>query len=419
MPAMRKIQTKKGHDPYAALRSPSFRLFLIGNSLVFLCIPIVPMAVGWELYSRTHSALDLGLMGFFAFLPFLLFGMLGGNVADRYDRRRVTLASNFLFILGVLGLALVSHFQDRLDHFNYWVFGCLFLMGTSNAFYIPAKQALLSQLVPRETLLNAVTWNSALFQFASVMGPFLGGFLMKTLPFPVIYALVALLESIFVLILLFIRPEQRPLSKGPITLKSLLEGARFVHKTKPILATITMDLFAVLLGGCTALLPIFVKDILKGDEGTLGLLRGAPAAGAVLMALLISRRPLKRPGVTLLWAVAGFGAATIVFGLSRSLWLSMAMMFLIGALDEISVIIRGTLVQVLTPNRLLGRVQGVNYLFIYSSNELGAFESGTVAALIGAVPSVVLGGIGSIVVVLGVTYLWPQVAQLKSLHRAK
>src|SRR5690348_11571634 len=140
MPVMRKIQKKTTHDPYAALHHPNFRLFLAGNSLVFLCVPIVPMAVGWELYSRTHSALDLGLMGFFTFLPFLAFGMLGGNVADHYDRRKVTLASNFLFILGVLGLSLVSHFQDRLDHFNYWVFGCLFLMGTSNAFYIPAKQ---------------------------------------------------------------------------------------------------------------------------------------------------------------------------------------------------------------------------------------------------------------------------------------
>lgn len=399
------------------MRHPSFRLLIAGNILVFLGVPMISMTVGWELYGKTGSALDLGLVGFCSFLPFFALGLVGGNVADRFDRKWVIAVSNLVFILGLSGLALASFHRDSLEHFNYCVFAALLVMGSANAFYVPAKQALIQQLVPKNSLLNAITWNSAIFQTGSVLGPFLGGFLLKHIPYWQIYALVGLLETAFLFFLFFIQPEKKPLSKEPITLHSLAEGARFVHKTKPILATITLDLFAVLLGGCTALFPIYVKDILHADEFALGCLRGAAAGGAVFMAMMLSRFHLKKPGKTLLWAVAGFGAATIVFGLSKSLWLSLLMMFVIGALDEISVILRGTLVQVLTPSRLLGRVQGVNFLFIFSSNELGAFESGVVAALLGPVPAVVLGGMASIGVVLLVSRLWPQVAALKPLSK--
>src|SRR5581483_2255187 len=262
------------------------------------------------------------------------------------------------------------------------------------------------------------------FQLASVTGPAACGLLLARLPSWTIYATAVFFELLFLGALLSLELQKTKIKKEPITLRSLAEGGKFVWNTKPILATITMDLFAVLLGGCTALLPIFVKDILHSGPETLGWLRSAPSLGALLMAFWVAKRPMKKPGLTLLWAVGGFGAATIVFGLSSDLWLSLAMMFLIGALDEISVILRGTLVQVLTPDRLLGRVQAVNYMFIYSSNELGAFESGTVAQLFGqggagAVPSVILGGIGSILVVLGVSVLWPEVAKLKSLQDQK
>lgn len=375
--------------------------------------------IGWELYEKTHSALDLGLVGFFLVLPSLAFGLLGGNVADRFDRRLVLVLATSVYALCLFGLSLVSGSQVDIPQFRVFVFSLLFLMGTCDAFCIPAKQSLLPQLVPRQTLPNAVTWNSTTFQTAAVTGPVVCGFLLKKLPYSTMYESAMVFEVIFVIVLLLLRLESKRSDKSPITFKSLGEGARFVWNTKPILATITLDLFAVLLGGCTALLPLFVKDILHTGPEMLGWLRAAPAIGALCMALFVARTPLRKPGLTLLWAVAGFGAATVIFGLSRNLWLSLGMMFLIGALDNISVIVRGTLVQMLTPDRLLGRVQSVNYLFINSSNELGAFESGLAAAILGPVPAVVLGGLCSIGIVLVVSRIWPQVARLGSLQKSR
>ncbi len=410
---------KKTHDPYAALRLVDFRWYLVTNSLVTFGTQMVGTALGWELYEKTGKALDLGLFGLFWALPFICLAPLGGNIADRFDRRVTMVLSTLIYALALVGLALGSYFHDRIGHYNYWVFGVALVAASSNAFYIPAKQAFFNQLVPRSVLPNAVTWSSSTWQAASVLGPTAAGMLITRIPYPVIYGTTVLFEVVFILVLLSLRYGKQTGTKAPLTLQSLTEGARFVWKVKPILATITMDLFAVLLGGCTALLPIFVKDILRTGPETLGWLTAAPSIGAFCMALLVARTPMKRPGVTLLWAVTGFGAATIVFGLSRELWLSWLMMFLIGALDNISVIVRGTLVQVLTPDRLLGRVQALNYIFISSSNDLGRFESGVAAALLGTVPAVVLGGIGAIGIVLWVKWKWPEVAALKPLHRQK
>ena len=413
------MPTPNRHDPYAALRSRDFRVYTVTNFLVVLGAQMVSMAVGWELYGKTGSALDLGLVGLFQVLPFLALGLLGGNVADRFDRRLIVALSTVVYVLGLAGLMAVSIHSDSLAHFNLWVFACLFFMGTANAFYVPAKQALLPQLVARKDLANAVTWGSGTFQVASVTGPALCGWMLANFPYWSVYSFSLAAELGFALAALGFQAGQRTAERKNISLRSLGDGARFVWNTKPILATITLDLFAVLLGGCTALMPIFVKDILKSGPQTLGWLLAAPSIGAFFMAMLVAQRPpMGRPGKALLWAVAGFGAATIVFGLSKNLWLSLAMMFMVGALDNISVIVRGTLVQVLTPDWLLGRVQAVNFLFINSSNNLGAFESGVLAQLLGgAVPSVVLGGIGSILIVLGVAWVWPQVARLGPLHR--
>lgn len=417
MPAMGKSQRKNHHDPYAALRSRDFRLYIITNFLLIFGNQMVVTGIGWELYAKTGQALDLGLMGLSTVLPFFLFGLIGGNVADRYNRRTILIIATIIYTAGLGGLCLVSAYHDQLTNLRWFIFGFLFLTGTCNAFYIPAKQALIRQLVNPKDLSNAITWVSSTFQLASVTGPMACGFLLEKVPYPIIYSFAIIFEMVFLGAFITFRLRKTTDDRKPISLKSIAEGAKFVWNTKPILATITLDLFAVLLGGCTALLPIFVKDILHTGPETLGWLRSAPATGAFLMALWVAQKPLKKPGLLLLWAVAGFGVATIVFGLSKNLWLSLAMMFIIGGLDNISVIVRGSLVQILTPDRLLGRVQAVNYLFIYSSNELGAFESGTVAALVGAIPSVVLGGIGSILVVIAAAFLWPQLAQLKSLHK--
>ncbi|HVZ81536.1 MAG TPA: MFS transporter [bacterium] len=416
---MKKSQRKKGHDPYASLRSRDFRLYIITNFLLIFGNQMVIVALGWELYMKTGQVLDLGLMGLFTFLPAIGLALLGGNVADRYDRRRILIVSTLAYLAGLAGLCWASSLHDESANFRWVVFGFLFLMGTCNAFYNPAKQAMIRQLVAPKDLTNAITWGSSAFQLASVTGPAACGFLLERVPYPYIYGTSIVFEVLFLFALMGFDLRKQARNRASINITSLMEGARFVWNTKPILATITMDLFAVLLGGCTALMPSFVKDILHSGPFSLGWLQAAPSIGAFLMALTIAQRPMKRPGLLLLWAVAGFGAATIVFGLSRNLWLSLAMMFLIGALDNISVIVRGSLVQVLTPDRLLGRVQAVNYLFINSSNQLGAFESGTVAALVGTVPSVVLGGIGSIAIVLGVAYLWPQVARLRSLQATR
>ena len=413
-------KTKKLHDPYGALRSRNFGLFTPANFLTFFGSQMVFMTVGWELYGKTSSAMDLGLVGLSLVLPSLALGLLGGNVADRFDRRSIVVLCTIVYTFCLVALGLLSRSPESPQHFRLLIFGLLFLIGTCDAFCIPAKQALVPQLVPPQAIPNAVAWNSTAFQTAAVTGPAVCGYLLRSVSYSTIYWSAALFEIIFIVIILSLRLNPHDLKREPITLLSFAEGARFVWNTKPILATITLDLFAVLLGGCTALLPIFVKDILHSGEETLGWLRTAPAVGALLMAVTVAQVPLKKPGQTLLWAVAGFGLATIVFGLSKNLWLSLSMMFLIGALDNISVIVRGTLVQVLTPDRLLGRVQSVNYLFINSSNELGAFESGLAAAILGsAVPAVVLGGIGSILVALGVSVLWPQVAKLKSLQSQK
>jgi MFS family permease len=410
-------QTKPSHDPYAALRSRDFRFYVATNFLIILGAQMVGMAVGWQLYHITGSALNLGLVGLCQVLPYLAFGLFAGNVADQHNRRLIVVLTTIPYVMGLGGLLTVSLFAGKMSHFEVGVFSCLLFMSMANTFYIPAKQSLLPELVPRRDLANAVTWSSGSFQVASVAGPALCGFILEHFPYSTIYWMDIVFELFFAVIVLTFRSPSKPLKKEPITLKSVGDGARFVWHTKPILATITIDLFAVLLGGCTALMPIFVKNILHSGPQTMGWLLAAPSVGAFCMAMLLTRfPPLKRPGKALLWAVAGFGAATIVFGLSKNLWLSLAMMFMIGALDSISVIVRSTLVQTLTPNRLLGRVQAVNFLFISSSNNLGAFESGTAAALLGAVPAVVLGGLGSILVVLFVAKIWPEVAKLGPLE---
>lgn len=398
------------HDAYAALRYPGYRCLLAGAVLASIGAEIQVTVVGWELYQRTNSAWALGLTGLAQFLPVLLLALPAGQAADRYSRRGLFQCAQGMSLLASLGLAALSWWQGPVE----LVFLCLVLSGMVRAFSAPARAALLPQVVPIETLPNAVTWNSSGWQLANISGPVLGGVVVAvTDSYVLAYMLAATGSLACILLLVPIQPRQIQRSSTERTLAGLLAGVQFVWRNELLLAAITLDLFAVLLGGATALLPLFARDILLvGPEG-LGWLRAAPAIGALLMAVTLAHRaPLKRPGRALLLAVAGFGAATIVFGLSQLFYLSFAMLVLTGALDNISVVVRGTLMQVLTPDNMRGRVAAVNTVFISSSNELGAFESGATAALFGPVISVVSGGIGTLLVVLLVLGRWPQLLQL-------
>lgn len=374
------------------------------------------VAIGWELYERTHSPLALGGVGLVQVLPIILFALIAGHVADTFSRRLVLMIAEGVLALAALGLATVSATHGGIAA----IYACLLLAGTARAFQAPARASLLPQIVPRAAFPNAVTWASGGFQLASVIGPALGGLVIalagRAAPIFLINACAAL--AFLCLVSLIRRPQNRSANADAedishedesqtgarpsrtMTFASLIAGFQFVWRTPIIFAAITLDLFAVLLGGAVALLPIYAKDILAVGAAGLGWMLAAPALGAVAMTVLLTHLPpFKRSGRTLLWAVAGFGMATIIFGLSRSFAVSLLMLFTLGALDQISVVIRSTLVQLSTPDEMRGRVAAVNGMFIGTSNELGGFESGVAAAAFGPTAAVVLGGVGTLIVV--------------------
>lgn len=405
----------KAHDPYQAFRIRDYRFFAAGNILSVIGRQMIAVAIGWEVYQRTHSigreyaASMLGYVGLVLALPVIIFAIPAGQVADRYPRRFILLVTQVLTIISSLGLAIWSWHHASFA----WMFSLLFLSGITRTFSWAARTPFMSNLVPADVLGNAVTWNSSLFQGASVIGPVLGAFLLVRMGFPFIYGLDAFFALTFFVLLLPISHRQENGKPAAQSWSALFSGIRFVFDTKMILATITLDLFAVLFGGATALLPIFADQILHCGAQGLGWLRAAPSIGAVGMGVLLAYLPpMKRTGRSMLQAVAWFGIATIVFGLSKSFWLSMAALALLGAVDTVSVIVRHTLVQLLTPDTMRGRVSAVNNVFIGSSNELGAFESGMTAAWFGPVVSVVGGGIVTILVVLASMKIWPQLMQL-------
>ena len=410
MPASTEVAAR---DPYAALRYTDYRYFLAGRLAASMGSLMIDVAIGWELYERTNRALALGFVGLVQVVPIILLALPAGHIADRFDRKRIAMASLLLLISGSLALAAISFTVGPIP----LIYVTLFVIGVALSFHRPAVAALLPQLVPAEKFANAVTWNSVGWQLASVVGPALGGLIIAWRHHAgIVYVIDAGLMMVFVICLTQIRGQQVARAKKAVTLKSLLGGVRFVWHTKVILAAITLDLFAVLFGGATTLLPVFAKDILHvGAEG-FGWLRAAPSIGAVLVAvLLLGRPPMRQAGKSLLFAVAGFGLATIVFGLSRSFPLSLAMLVLAGGLDMISVVVRQTLVQLRTPDEMRGRVSAVNSVFIDTSNEMGGFESGASAALFGPVLSVVGGGIVTVLVVSAVAVAWPELRSMKGL----
>lgn len=385
-----------------------------------ICESMVEVAIGWEIYERTNSATALGLVGLVEALPVMVLSLIAGHVVDRHSRKNILLLTLLAPMACYLGLAAVSYFQGQVA----LIFGLLCAAAIAKAFRSPTRSAFVPQIVPLNLLSNAVTWNSSLYQVAAMTGPMIGGFLIAGLKnYGLVYALSAIGNLVFFICVLSIHENPRNTPKEPLTKQSLLAGVDFIRRTPLILSTITLDLFAVLLGGATALLPMFARDILHTSPTGLGWLRAAPALGAFGMALLLAHlppriSPLKDAGRTLLWSVTGFGIATIIFGLSKSFWLSLAMLFLTGVFDNVSVVVRSTLVSVMTPDKMRGRVAAVNYVFIGASNELGAFESGITAAAFGPIAAVVGGGIGSVLTVLAVMWIWPDLRKLKSLEDA-
>lgn len=404
------------HDPYAALRERDFRLFLSGNFLWVLGFKMQTVAVGYEVFQRTGSPLALGLVGLVQILPVLALALIAGHLADRFDRRLIIMATLACTILASVGLAVVS-----LQGSEVWaIYLLVAIIGVARGFSQPARSSFLPQIVSRHRFPNAITWSTGAFQLAFVLGPALGGLLIAAFAggTAAVYLCHAAVAAIFFGLLSMVRSRPVTHNVEGMTLASLAAGAKFVLSQKVMLGALTLDLFAVLLGGTTALLPIYASDKMLGvgPQG-LGWMEAAPALGAVLMTVLMAHRPpMRRAGLTMLLSVAGFGVATIVFGLTRWLPLSLAMLFLTGALDNISVVIRHTLVQLLTPDAMRGRVSAINGMFIGASNELGAFESGVVANLaeawhsggaissasdvaFGATFSVVGGGLGTLLVV--------------------
>lgn len=399
------------HDPYAALRFRDFRLLISGRLIAQIGEMTVSVAIGWELYERTGDAFALGLVGLVQVIPVILLSLPGGYVADRYDRKLATLISQIVLVLCSLALAGLSLTNGSLP----LIYLTLAIIGAARAFNNPAEGALTPQTVPPEHYFSAATWSSTVWQLSAILGPAVGGLIIgianSAAP---VYLLNALAGMVFIGTLIALKVKYKGdvvVNEPPV--QALKQGWRFLRDSPVILGAITLDMFAVLLGGVTFLLPVFAKDILHVDALGLGILRTGQSIGALMMAFAITRRPpFEHAGKTLLWAVAGFGIATIAFGLSTSFWLSMALLILMGALDNISVVVRHSLLMIFTPDEMRGRVNSVNTIFIGASNELGGFESGALAAAIGPVAAVILGGFGTLAVVGLVAQYIPKLRQL-------
>ena len=389
------------------LQQPRFLYFWGARLAGMMANQMLMVAVGWQLYEITGSAWDLGLVGLFQFVPAFLLTLPAGHVADKLRRSRI-FASCLLAQALVAGLLLAATSQGQVS--REVIFGLSVVLGVARAFQMPAQQALIPLLVPSQLLGRAIALGASGMQAAIVCGPALGG-LLYVAGAGVVYGVCAVLLVAGVALMLGVSYDHQP-APGKVSLRAALAGAHFVWHNKILLGALSLDLFAVLLGGATALLPMFARDILHtGPEG-LGLLRAAPAVGALLISVVLLRWPLeRRAGPWLMVSVAIFGAATIVFGLSHHFWLSLAALAVTGAADNVSVVVRQTLAQAETPDEIRGRVSAVNSIFIGASNQLGEFESGATAALFGAVGSVVLGGVGTLVVAVAWCWLFPALAR--------
>jgi len=399
----------------AAFSHPGFVLFQIARFLIVSAVEMQAVAVGWQVYEITKRPLDLGYVGLAQFLPGILLFPISGHASDRFERRNVLSAcyAGYAVCFALL-LALTVRGVPSIAH----IYVVLVVIGVVRSFNGPASRSILPQLVPEEHFSNAVAWNATIFQAATILGPSFGGIIYAAAHGPSAVYGIAIVTAIGATISTFgIKPEVKARPREPMSLKTLFAGLHFIRSNKLILGAISLDLFAVMLGGAVALLPVYAREILHTGPWGLGLLRTAPGVGAALMAVILAHWPLSgKSGPKLLWAVAGFGIFTIVFGFSHSLTLSLLALLLAGASDMISVIIRATLTLLATPDEMRGRVTAVDMIFIGTSNEFGQFESGLTAQWFGTVPAVVLGGIGTLLVVTLWAWWFPELREAGELH---
>lgn len=423
---------KKEEGAYAVLRNADFLRYLIGRFVASLGQQMLVVAIDWELYDRKHSALPLALVGLSQMVPMILCTIPAGHFADTFSRKSIILATSLVLAAASIGLTLSSALVAPLG----WIYFCLVIIGAARTFLWPASAAFVTALVPRDQFAQAVTFNSGTFQFSSVVGPAACGLIISLAHHHAwaVYALNALASIACFALVLPIKHLHRTKAAEPVSARSLIEGFRFVFDSRIILGVITLDLFAVLLGGTVTILPIYARDIFHTGPSGLGWLRDAMPVGAVICAFIIAHRPpLQKAGRAMLVSVAIFGVATVLFGVANPnclgnalpgsfwFWFSLAMLALAGAVDNVSVVVRQTLVQILTPDEKRGRVSAVNSLFIGTSNELGGSRSGLVAywfttpsvlgnaAATGAIVSTVTGGIGTLLVVAAVAWFWPEI----------
>lgn len=397
---------------YDAFRHRAFLSYWVARFFSNFSTQIVSVAVGWQMYDLTRDPFDLGLVGIVQFLPSLLLVLVTGVIADRFGRRLI-MASAIAVEASCAAALLALTLHGGMGPLP--IFAVLAIFGIARAFFGPASSSLFANLVPPKDFANAIAWNSSAWQMATIIGPVAGG-LLYGLSAEAAYTTAAVLMIIAaVLILTIPKPAQRSETAKP-TLKTLFAGFGYIWGEKVVLGAISLDLFAVLLSGATALLPVYARDILELGPWGLGLLRSAPGIGAICVAVWLAGHPIRNhAGLTMLAFVAVFGAVTVVFGLSTVTWLSIAALMLLGATDMFSVYVRETLIQLWTPDEVRGRVNAVNQVFVGASNELGEFRAGSMAALIGTVPAVVVGGVGAVAVAGLWAYLFPALRKVQHL----
>jgi len=397
-----------------AFTYPDFSLYQLARFLIVAGFEMQSVAVGWQIYEITKRPLDLGLVGLAQFSPGILLFLVTGHAADTFNRRKLlmTCYAGFGVCSALLLFYALSGLRTVLP-----MYAIVVLLGVVRSFNNPASRSLLPQIIPEEHLQNAIAWNSSVNQGGTILGPSLGGLIYAVAKGPAaVYttSMLAAAGAVFLMTQIKLHIKARP--RDPLSLKSVLAGLRYIGQKKIILGSISLDLFAVLLGGAVALLPVFASEVLRTGPWGLGLLRASPAIGAGSMALLLAHRPFRsRAGVTMLWCVAGFGAFTVLFGISRSLVLSMAALMLVGSMDMVSVVVRSTLVQLATPDEMRGRVSAVEMIFIGASNEIGQFESGITAQWFGAVPAVILGGVGTLLITALWAWNFPELRRVEKL----
>ena len=408
------IKTELKADARAAFRYPAFLRFQLARFCIVVATEMQAVAVGWQVYEITKRPLDLGLVGLAQFLPGIVLFLVSGHVADRFNRRNLLIICDVGFAI-CFALLLALSLRGAVSIVS--VFVVLVLLGIVRSFNGPVSRAMLPHLVAPEHFAGSVAWASSIFTAATILGPIVGGLIYAFARGPIaVYATSFIATDVAIALILKIPAQEKPRVRPDANLSTVFEGFRYIWREKLILGAISLDLFAVLLGGAVALLPVYAKEVLNAGPGALGILRSAPGIGAGIMAIAIAHRPLKnRAGATMLWCVAGFGVFTVVFGVSRNFAISLLALFLVGATDMVSVIVRATLIQVATPDEMRGRVNAVDMIFIGASNELGQFESGITAQWFGAVPAVILGGIAAIVVTGLWAWMFPQLRKVNQL----